>query len=114
MSISAFRQIVHDASPALHFAIRAQTCTWNTGLRYSGHHEFQVAQRDFGQAIFERKHLALLGYANAPVDRAGWLAQDSFVDGASTAPNRSTTSMKQGNADGMMLTKRSQAKLRPV
>src|SRR5260370_36619027 len=51
--------------------------------------------------MLEREHFPLFGNANTPIDRAGRLPKNGFVDRTAPATNRPSTTMENCYTDGI-------------
>jgi len=64
----------------------------------------QVPPGDLRIAIAVGDHLALFRDLDRAMQRSRWLAEDTLVGGATTAPNAAAAPMKQFQGDAMLLT----------
>ena len=69
------------------------------GEQGGGRHRFEVRHGGVAGAVFARDHLALLGDADAALDRARWLRADRREGGAAAAPDRPAAAVEELHAD---------------
>ena len=69
------------------------------GLEDRGKHEFQVARRQPGEAIFVRDDLALFGDLYCSIHGSIRLSQDGGVGGPTSSSDGATPTMKEPEMD---------------